>query len=161
MKQLTLFLAIELFTIFGTLNMEAQTNTSIKNAKITVMADSVVEVGNKFHLRYIYEYTYTGKSDTIGIADANENNFDWKETNDGIQVIAGPTRSQSKSYSNINGKTKTTCRNTLYFILSFETEGRYKMPTLRIKTPSGEEIASAIFRDNTSIETDNLLLKVP
>lgn len=133
-----LFLAIGLFSILGTNNLKAQIDTSIKNVKITVVADSVVQSGNLFYLRYTYQYT----DSTDAIAT---HKLEREENNDGLKVLGGPYTSTAITSKSTNGKTKTEHKRTYTFVLSLDKEGRYKMPTLRIKTTSGKEIISAPF----------------
>ena len=128
-----ILLAIGLSTALGTYSLRAQTN-----AAITVEADSVVQLGNKFHLRYTYQYA--DSTDKIAT-----HKFEWEENNDGLKVISGPYTSTHITSKITNGKTETKHKKIYTFVLSLDKEGRYKMPTLRIKTTSGKEIASAPF----------------
>lgn len=133
-----LFLAIGLFSILGTHNLKAQIDTSIKNVKITIVADSVVQLGNQFLIRYTYQYT----DSTDAIAT---HKLEREENNDGLKVLGGPYISTHIKSEITNGKTKTEHKKNYTFVLSLEKKGRYKMPTLRIKTTSGKEIISAPF----------------
>lgn len=128
-----ILLTIGLSTTLGTYSLRAQTN-----AAITVEADSVVQLGNKFNLRYTYQYA--DSTDKIAT-----DKFEWEENNDGLKVISGPYTSTHITSKITNGKTETKHKKIYTFVLSLDKEGRYKMPTLRIKTTSGKKIASAPF----------------
>ena len=124
----------KILTVEGTYNLRAQTN-----AAITVKADSVVQLGNKFHyLRYTYQYA--DSTDKIAT-----HKFEWEKNYDGLKVLAGPYTSTHITSKTTNRKTETEHEIEYTFILSIDKEGRYKMPTLRIETTSGKEIVSTPF----------------
>lgn len=141
MKQFIYFLLLT--TFLGTYNLRAQSdilpiNESKKGASIKVKADTIIQLGNTLYLSYSYEYT--NPKDEIA-----KYNFDYEENNDAYKVISGPQHSSSHNITNINGIRKETHKNTYSFLLSFEKEGRYKMPTLRVETVSNKEIISKPF----------------
>lgn len=128
-----ILLAIGLSTALGTYSLRAQTN-----AAITVEADSVVQLGNKFNLRYTYQYA--DSTDKIAT-----HKFEREKNYDGLKVISGPYTSTHITSKITNGKIETKHKIIYTFVLSLDKEGRYQMPTLRIETTSGKEIVSTPF----------------
>lgn len=72
-----ILLTIGLSTTLGTYSLRAQTN-----AAITVKADSVIQLSNKFYLRYTYQYA--DSTDKIAT-----HKFEREKNYDGLKVISG------------------------------------------------------------------------
>ena len=107
-------------------------------AQIVVDADSLVQLGQTFILRYQYSTNDT----TNKIVSPK---WDWEKNNHGFDILYGPSRSTTISTSSVNGRISTTYKETFYFTLSFNKEGCYTMPIMQAQTESGKNVSSKPF----------------
>jgi hypothetical protein len=108
-------------------------------AQIVVDADSVVQLGQRFRLRY--QYSTNDTTDKIVSPE-----WEWGENNQGFDILyGGPSRSTMTSISRVNGKISTTYEETFDFTLSFNKEGCYTMPIMQARTESGKNVSSKPF----------------
>lgn len=107
-------------------------------AQIVVDADSVVQLGQRFRLRY--QYSTNDTTDKIVSPK-----WEWEKNNHGFDILYGPSRSTTISTSSVNGRISTTYKETFYFTLSFNKEGCYTMPIMQAQTESGKNVSSKPF----------------
>lgn len=107
-------------------------------AQIFVNADSVVQLGQTFKLRY----QYNTNDSTERIISPN---WDWEKDNNGFEILMGPTRSTQTSTTVTNGRISVIYGETFTFLLSFNKEGRYTMPIMKAQTSSGKKVLSESF----------------
>lgn len=107
-------------------------------AQIVVDADSVVQLGQRFRLRY--QYSTNDTTDKIVSPK-----WEWEKNNCGFDILYGPSRSTTTSISSVNGRISTTYEETFYFTLSFNKEGCYTMPIMQAQTESGKNVSSKLF----------------
>ena len=107
-------------------------------AQIVVDADSVVQLGKTFRLRY--QYSYTDSTEKI-----LSPNWEWEKNHPNYEVLMGPSRSTRTSYQMTNGGMTATYGETFTFLLTFSQEGRYTMPMMKAETRSGEKLTSELF----------------
>lgn len=107
-------------------------------AQIVVNADSLVQLGQTFILRYQYSTNDT----TNKIVSPK---WDWEKNNHGFDILYGPSRSTTISTIRSNGRISTTYEETFYFALSFNKEGCYTMPIMQAQTESGKNVSSKPF----------------
>lgn len=108
------------------------------SAQIVVSADSVVQLGQTFKLRY----QYSTNDSTERIVSPT---WDWDKNGNGYDVLMGPSRSSQTSTTIRNGRTSTTYGETFTFLLSFNREGHFSMPIMKAQTTSGKELTSSSF----------------
>ena len=107
-------------------------------AQIVVDADSVVQLGQTFKLRY--QYSTNDTTDKIVSPK-----WEWEKNNHGFDILYGPSRSTSTSTTIVNGRISTTYKETFIFTLSFNKEGCYTMPIMQAQTESGKNVSSKPF----------------
>lgn len=107
-------------------------------AQIVVDADSVVQLGQRFRLRY--QYSTNDTTDKIVSPK-----WEWEKNNHGFDILYGPYCSTMTSTSSVNGRISTTYEETFSFILSFNKEGCYTMPIMQAQTESGKNVSSKPF----------------
>lgn len=107
-------------------------------AQIVVDADSVVQLGQRFRLRY--QYSTNDTTDKIVSPK-----WEWEKNNHGFDILYGPSRSTSTSTTIVNGRISTSYKETFYFTLSFNKEGCYTMPIMQAQTESGKNVSSKPF----------------
>lgn len=107
-------------------------------AQIVVDADSLVQLGQTFKLRY--QYSTNDTTDKIVSPK-----WEWEKNNHGFDVLYGPSRSTSISISSVNGRISTAYKETFIFTLSFNKEGCYTMPIMQAQTESGKNVSSKPF----------------
>lgn len=121
-------------------------------AQIVVDADSVVQLGQRFNLRY--QYSTNDTTDKIVSPE-----LEWGENNHGFDILYGPSRSAMTSVSRVNGRISTSYKVTFTFTLSFNKEGCYTMPIMQAQTESGKNVSSKPFsvrvtKDAVSLESN-------
>lgn len=108
-------------------------------AQIVVDADSLVQLGQTFKLRY----QYSTNDSTERIVSPK---WDWEKNNHGFDILyGGPSRSIMTSTIRANGRISTTYKETFTFTLSFNKEGCYTMPIMQAQTESGKNVSSKPF----------------
>lgn len=107
-------------------------------AQIVVDADSLVQLGQTFKLRYQYS-TNDSKNKIVSPK------WEWEKNNHGFDILYGPSRSTSTSTTIVNGRISTTYKETFIFTLSFNKEGCYTMPIMQAQTKSGKNVSSKPF----------------
>ncbi len=122
-------------------------------AQIVVDADSVVQLGQTFKLRY----QYSTNDLTERIVSPT---WDWNNNSNGFDVLMGPSYSSQTSTTITNGRISTTYGETITFFLSFNKEGNYSMPLMKAQTKSGKNLVSKPFsvratKKETVLSTSN------
>lgn len=107
-------------------------------AQIVVDADSLVQLGQTFKLRY--QYSTNDNTDKIVSPK-----WEWEKNNHGFDILYGPSHSTSTITSIVNGRISTTYKDTFTFTLSFNKEGCYTMPIMQAQTESGKNVSSKPF----------------
>ena len=107
-------------------------------AQIVVDADSLVQLGQTFKLRY----QYSTNDSTERIVSPK---WDWEKNNHGFDILYGPSRSTMTSTIRANGRISTTNKETFTFTLLFNKEGCYTMPIMQAQTESGKNVSSKPF----------------
>lgn len=123
-------------------------------AQIVVDADSVVQLGQTFKLRY----QYSTNDLTERIVSPT---WDWNNNSNGFDVLMGPSRSSQTSTTIKNGRTFTTYGETFTFLLSFNREGHFSMPIMKAHTYSGKKLTSSSFSVRATKEVVSLSSNAP
>ncbi|RRD02979.1 BatD family protein [Prevotella sp. OH937_COT-195] len=109
---------------------------AVKSQTLTVNAPSHVTTGDNFRLSYTVN---TQSAGDLRIGKLPE----------GLELIAGPYRSEQSSYLMNNGHTSSSSSVTFTFIVSAAKAGNYTIPAARLAI-GGKTIASSVVKINVS-----------
>lgn len=104
--------------------------TLFAQASIKVKAPNLVGVGEQFNVTFVI----TGESDV--------KDFSW-EVGDDFNLVWGPQRGKSSSYSNINGQKSHTVQTTFTYILEPKKTGKFQLAIATAKV-DGKDVASEV-----------------
>lgn len=107
-----------------------------RSQTLTVNAPSHVTTGDNFRLSYTINAQSTGELRLGNIPE-------------GLELIAGPYKSEQASYQMTNGHTRSSCSVTFTFIVSASKAGNYTIPAARL-TVGGKTISSSAAKINVS-----------